>query len=186
MNRMTTEKLTGTTTEAPEIEKAPQRNLKRYLRPILMFIVPALLLLGGGYYWLTSGASVATDNAQVKQDIVSVSPQVNGPVVEVAVKNGDRVKRGQLLFRIDPASYRVALEQAEAQLAAARLSTTQLRTEAAGTGGDITGAQANLQIKQNALARQQALLKQGFKTRSDYEDALNEVRAAETQLSDAR
>src|SRR5204862_4043143 len=43
-----------------------------------------------------------------------------------------------------------------------------------------------LAIKRNALARQQALLKQGFTTRSDYEDALNEVRSAETQLSDAR
>ena len=61
-----------------------------------------------------------------------------------------------------------------------------LRTTAAGTGGDITGAQANLAIKRNALGRQQALLKQGFTTRADYEDALNEVRTAETQLADAR
>jgi membrane fusion protein (multidrug efflux system) len=90
------------------------------------------------------------------------------------------------LFRIDPAPYRVALEQAEAQLAAARLQTTQLRTTAAGTGADITGAAANLQIQRNALARQQALLRQGFTTRAAYEDALNEVRTAETQLADAR
>jgi membrane fusion protein (multidrug efflux system) len=80
----------------------------------------------------------------------------------------------------------VALEQAEAQLANAHLQTQVLRTTAAGTGGDITGAQANLAIKRNALARQQALLRQGFTTRSDYEDALNEVRSAETQLADAR
>jgi len=186
MNRMTTEKLTGTTTEAPEIEKAPRRDLKRYLRPILMFIVPALLLLGGGYYWLTSGASVSTDDAQVKQDIVSVSPQVNGQIVQVFVRDGARVKRGQLLFRIDPQPYRVALEQAEAQLATARLQTHVLQTTAAGTGGDITGALANLQIKRNALGRQQALLNKGFTTRADYEDALNEVRTAETDLSDAR
>src|SRR5205814_4377482 len=57
---------------------------------------------------------------------------------------------------------------------------------AAGTGGDITGAEANLAIKRNALGRQQALLKQGFTTRADYEDALNDVRSADTQLSDAR
>jgi len=151
-----------------------------------MFIVPALLLLGGGYYWLTSGTSVSTDDAQVKQDIVSVSPQVNGQIVQVFVRDGARVKRGQLLFRIDPQPYRVALEQAEAQLATARLQTHVLQTTAAGTGGDITGALANLQIKRNALGRQQALLNKGFTTRADYEDALNEVRTAETDLSDAR
>jgi membrane fusion protein (multidrug efflux system) len=186
MNRMTTEKMTGAAAEAPKIGKARALGAKRFLRPILLFIVPALLLLGGGLYWLTSGSSVSTDDAQVKQDIVSVSAQVNGPVVEVAVRNGAQVKRGDLLFRIDPAPYRVALEQAEAQLAAAKLQTTQLRTQAVGTGADITGAQANLQIKRNALARQQALLKQGFTTRADYEDALNEVRTAETELADAR
>jgi membrane fusion protein (multidrug efflux system) len=185
---MSTEKLTGTEAEAeaPQLEQAPARSMKRYLRPVLMYIVPALLLLGGGYYWLMSGSSVSTDDAQVKQDIVAVSAQVNGPVVQVAVRNGAQVKRGDLLFRIDPAPYHVALEQAQAQLAAAKLQTTQLRTQAAGTGADITGAQANLQIKRNALSRQQALLKQGFTTRTDYEDALNEVRTAETELADAR
>lgn len=186
MNRMTTAKLTGTEAEAPELERAPARSLKRLARPLLMFIVPALLLLGGSYYWLTSGGSVSTDDAQVKQDIVSVSPQVNGQIVAVFVRDGARVKRGQLLFRIDPQPFQVALEQAEAQLANARLQTTQLKTQAAGTGGDIIGSQANLKIKQNALARQQALLKRGFTTRADYDDAFNEVRTAEMQLADAR
>ncbi|MFL6743209.1 MAG: HlyD family secretion protein [Sphingomicrobium sp.] len=186
MNRMTTEKLTGNEAEAPELDRAPAKSLKPFLRPILLFLVPALLILGGGYYWLTGGGSVSTDDAQIKQDIVSVSPQVNGQVVEVLVRNGAQVKRGQLLFRIDPQPYRVALEQAEAQLANARLQTQMLKTQAAGTGGDITGAQANLAIKRNALGRQQALLRKGFTTRADYEDALNEVRSAETQLADAR
>jgi membrane fusion protein (multidrug efflux system) len=151
-----------------------------------MLIVPALLIIGGAYYWLTSGGSVSTDDAQIRQDIVSVSPQVNGQVVQVFVRNGSRVKRGDLLFRIDPQPYRVALEQAEATLAAAQLQTHVLRTTASGTGGDITGAEANLAIKRNALGRQQALLKQGFTTRANYEDALNEVRTAEMQLADAR
>jgi membrane fusion protein (multidrug efflux system) len=104
----------------------------------------------------------------------------------VFVRDGTKVRRGQLLFRIDPAPYRVALEQAEAQLAAAKLSTTQLRTQAAGTGADIVGSQANLKIKQNALGRQTALLTQGFTTRADYDDAYNEVRTAEMQLEDAK
>ena len=194
MNEMKQEKIEGTPTEVDEATAAAVTEAarveepakKRWVRPLLMLIVPALLLLGGVYYWISSSGTVSTDNAAVKQDIVSVSAQVNGPVIAVAVKNGDRVKRGDILFRIDPAPFRVALEQAEAQLAAARLETSQLRTQAAGTGADITGAQANLGIKQNALSRQAALLKRGFTTRADYEDALNEVRSAETSLADAR
>jgi membrane fusion protein (multidrug efflux system) len=194
MNEMKQEKISGEPTAVDErtAEVAAdavgerRKEKRRWLRPVLMLLVPALLLLGGISYWVSSGGTVSTDNASVKQDIVSVSAQVNGPVIAVNVKNGDKVKRGDILFRIDPAPFRVALEQAEAQLAAAHLQTSQLRTQAAGTGADITGAGANLQIKRNALARQAALLKRGFTTRADYEDALNEVRTAETSLADAR
>ena len=187
MNKMATEPMTGTqTAEAPKVKR---RRLPKGLgstRALLMLVVPALLLVLGGYYWLTSGSSVSTDDAQVKQDIVSVSPQVAGPVQKIFVKNGSRVRRGDLLFTIDPAPFRVALEQAQAQLAAAKLQTSVLQTQASGTGADIVGEQANLSIKRNALARQQVLLKQGFTTRADYEDALNEVRTAEQDLADAR
>jgi membrane fusion protein, multidrug efflux system len=182
MNKVSTEKLTGTAVK--KVRRVAGN--KGLLRTMLMLIVPALLVIGGGYYWLTSGGSVSTDDAQVKQDIVSVSAQVTGPMVQVFVRNGSQVKRGDPLFRIDPAPYRVALEQAMAQLAGAKLQTTQLQTTAAGTGADIVGEQANLEIKRNALARQQALLKQGFTTRANYEDALDEVRTAEKDLADAR
>src|SRR3954447_20724377 len=188
MNKMQTEPI------APaDVAEAPKRGRLRnpdggrnWTRTILMLVVPALLVIGGAYMWLTSGGSVSTDDAQIRQDIVSVSPQVNGQVVQVFVRNGSRVKRGDMLFRIDPQPYRVALEQAEATLANARLQTVVLKTTAAGTGGDITGAEANLAIKRNAFGRQQALLKKGFTTKADYEDAMNEVRSAETSLADAR
>src|SRR5690242_9747968 len=186
MNKETALRKGSETAQAPELERVRKTEGRNWTRTILMLIVPALLIIGGGYYWLTSGGSVSTDDSQIRQDIVSVSPQVNGQVVQVLVRNGSRVKRGDLLFRIDPQPYRVALEQAQATLAAAQLQTHVLRTTAAGTSGDITGAEANLAIKRNAFARQQALLKQGFTTKADYEDAMNEVRSAETQLADAR
>ena len=186
MNKMQTEPIAAAeTVEKPKRKRRIPVEKGNWLRTFLMLVVPALLIVGGGYYWLTSGGSVSTDDAQIKQDIVAVSPQVNGQVVQVLVRNGMRVKRGDLLFRIDPQPYRVALENAQAQLATAELQTKVLKTTAAGTGGDIAGAEANLKIKENALARQQALLKQGFTTRADYEDALNEVKTAQTQLSDA-
>ena len=92
MNKMQTETMTGTeAAEAPVKRKRGASPARRaLLRTILMLIVPALLVIGGGYYWLTSGGSVSTDDAQVKQDIVSVSAQVNGPIVQVFVRNGAR------------------------------------------------------------------------------------------------
>jgi membrane fusion protein, multidrug efflux system len=185
MNKMATEPMTGSARSKVR-RKIKLPAGKGALRTILMLIVPAILIIGGGYYWLTSGGSVSTDDAQVKQDIVSVSAQVTGPVASVYVRNGARVKRGDILFRIDPAPFEVALENAEAQLASAELQTTQLRTQAAGTGADITGSEANLKIKQNALDRQTALLKEGFTTRSNYDDALNDVKTAQQQLEDAK
>ena len=110
---MKQEKIEGTPTEVDEATAAAVTGAtvgegpakRRWLRPVLMLIVPALLLLGGVYYWISSGGTVSTDNAAVKQDIVSVSAQVNGPVISVSVKNGDHVKRGDILFRIDPAPF---------------------------------------------------------------------------------
>ena len=195
MNDMKTEtaERPATPEETPEEAAAiaeesyeTRKSKRTRLRRILMLIVPALLVIAGIYLWIASGGSESTDNAQVKTDIVSVTAQVTGPVVEVHVRNGDHVKKGDVLFRIDPAPFKVALEQAQAQLAAAKLQTVQLKTQAAGTSADITGAQANLAIKQNALDRQQALLKKGFTTKADYDDALNEVKTAETDLADAR
>lgn len=185
MNKMATEPMTGTA-ESKVRRRIKLPAGKGALKTILMLIVPALLLIGGGYYWLTSGGSVSTDDSQVKQDIVSVSAQVTGPVASVYVRNGARVKGGDILFRIDPAPYQVALENAEAQLSSAELQTTQLKTQAAGTGADITGSEANLKIKQNALERQTALLKEGFTTRSNYDDAFNDVKTAQQQLEDAK
>ncbi|MEO5612165.1 MAG: HlyD family secretion protein [Sphingomicrobium sp.] len=192
MNEMKQEPLAGApqevdaaTAEVAATAAAP-RAPKRVLRIGLMLIVPLLLVIGLGYYWLASGGSVSTDDSQIKQDIVSVSAQVNGPIIQVAVRNGQSVKQGALLFRIDPAPYRVALEQAQAQFAAAQLQNQLLRSQSAGTGGDIVGSQADLEIKRRALARQTALLKQGFTTRSDYDDAVSEVRKSETDLANAR
>jgi membrane fusion protein, multidrug efflux system len=192
MNEMKRESMEGSPIEIDQttggIAAAAKSKLGRRnaLRLVAMLIVPALLLIAGAYYWIAGADSVSTDNAAVKQDIVSVSAQIAGPVSEVLVENGDVVKKGQILFRVDPAPFRVALEAAEAQLAAAQLETRQLRTQAAGTGADIVGAQADLEIKRRALSRQAALLKRGFTTRSAYDDAVAEVREAETDLADAR
>ena len=152
----------------------------------LMLAVPLLIAAVGLYFYLISGKTVGTDKAYVKQDIVSVSTQVNGPVSEVFVRENERVKFGQPLYRVDPAPTEVALLQAEAQLSAAELQTQLLRVQASGTGADISGAQADLSIQRRALGRQAELLRRGFTTKVRYDDALSEVQKSATALADAR
>ena len=82
------------------------------LRPILMFGVPALMLAAIAYIYLVSGRYVSTDNAYVKADMVSVSPDVGGRIVRVFVAQNQAVKTGEPLLEIDPAPYRLALAEA--------------------------------------------------------------------------
>lgn len=170
--------------DAALAELVPVR--RRWLRAAVIWSVPALLMLAGIGWWLTSGGSESTDNAYVKRDIVSVSAEVSGVVREVYVDENRHVNRGDPLFRIDPEPTEVALQQAEAQLAQARVETTELRTEASGATVDIAGAQDNLGYARRALARQSELLREGFTTRARYDDALHAVQEAEDRLRNAR
>jgi membrane fusion protein (multidrug efflux system) len=170
---------------AAEADEAVQPRKKR-MRLLVMLSVPLLILLVGAYLWLTSGRYVSTDNAYVQQDKVSVSAEVTGPVLEVLVHENQRVKRGDLLFRIDPRPYRIALEQAEAQIAAAQVSVGKLQAEVAGTGADIQGATANVGFAQRAFDRQAELLRRGFTTRAHYDEAQHAVQEARERLANAR
>jgi membrane fusion protein (multidrug efflux system) len=170
-----------TATEAPaELQRKPRKRLA------LMLSVPLIILAVGLYFWLMSGATVSTDNAYVKQDVTAISTQVNGPVVAVYVRENQHVNKGDVLYKVDPAPFEVALHAAQAQLAAARLQTNQLYVQAAGTTADISGAQANLSVAQRAYDRQAELMKSGFTTRAAYDDALNDLAKARTDLANAR
>lgn len=159
---------------------------RRPLRLILMLSVPLILLLVGGYFYLTSGRYVSTDNAYVQQDMVSVAPEVQGIVTEVFVHENQQVRRGQLLFRIDPRPFRIALAQAEAQIAAAQVQVNQLATRSAGTGADIAGAEANLAYQRREFARLQELMRQGWITRTRYDEVQHDVNEAQERLANAR
>jgi membrane fusion protein (multidrug efflux system) len=86
MNKMQTEPMSSdAAAETPKVKRKRKVTDKGWLRTFLMLIGPALLVIGGGYYWLMSGGSVSTVDAQIKQDIVSVSAQVTGPIEQVFV-----------------------------------------------------------------------------------------------------
>ena len=177
-------KMTAVTAEAMGEAVVEQPRNRRRLA--LMLSVPLLIAAVGLYFWLLSGQTVSTDNAYVKQDVTAISTQVNGPVAAVYVRENQHVNRGDVLYRIDPAPFEAALHAAQAQLAAARLQTNQLHVQAAGTSADIRGTEANLAVAQRAFDRQAALMKDGFTTKSAYDDALNELSDARTDLANAR
>ncbi|HTI30848.1 MAG TPA: HlyD family secretion protein [Sphingomonas sp.] len=154
---------------------APRRP---WWRLPLMFGVPLLIIAIGLFFWLTSGHTVSTDNALVDAPVSSVAPEVTGRIVDVRVKENDVVKAGQLLFTIDPAPFRIAVLQAEAALATARVNYAQLQGQALARGADVGSKQADVAANHAAtdlarenLSRQASLLKRGFTTRAAYDAA---------------
>jgi membrane fusion protein (multidrug efflux system) len=168
-----------------DVEAAAPPKKKRWAT-MLMLSVPLLVALVGAWLWLSSGRYVSTDNAYVQQDKIAISAEVTGPIVEVAVRENQRVRKGDLLFRIDPRPYRIALAQAEAQIASARVQVGKLEAETAGTGANIQGATANLGYAERAFARQSELLGRGFTTRARFDEAQHGVQEAKERLANAR
>lgn len=174
----------------PEVQSPPaaetDKPKRRWLRLIALLSVPLLLALVGGYLWLTSGRFVSTDNAYVQQDKVSVSADVGGRIVEVSVRENSHVSKGDLLFRIDPEPYRIAVEQARAALANAQVQVQTLKTEYQGKGADIEGARIAIQAAQEDFGRQSALMARGFTTRASYLNSQHALQQARVQLQNAQ
>ena len=152
---------------------------RRFARLALLGSVPILLAVGATAYYISNDHYVSTDNAYVQQDKVSISAEVGGRIIDVAVHENDVVKAGDLLFRIDPAPYRIAIEQADATIAAAQVRVSSLQTEYQTTGVDIESAREDVAFYEKEYQRQSALMQDGFTTRA-------RLQAAEHALSDAR
>jgi len=171
---------------ADEAAAAAPPSRRRWLRPLLLFGVPLLLAAGALVVYLTGGRYVSTDNAYVQQDMVSVSPDVTGRIVGVNVRENQRVRQGQLLFTIDPEPYRIALAQADADLATARVSVATLATDTGTADADIADARAQIALTQANYDRQATLMKQGFTTRAAFDAATQSVAAARAKLATAQ
>ena len=165
----------------PQIDVATTTNAKprRLGRLALMASVPLVLVGGATAYYIANDHYVSTDNAYVQQDKVSISAEVGGRIIDVAVHENDVVKEGDLLFRIDPEPYRIAIEQANAAIAAAQVRVSALETEFQTTGVDIDSAREDVAFYEKEYQRQSALMQAGFTTRA-------RLQAAEHALSDAR
>ena len=167
-------------------DSPPARAKRRWGRWLVMASVPLALIAIAGYFWLISGLSVSTDNAYVQQDQVSVAAEVGGRIIEVNVGENDMVKEGDILFRIDPAPFEIALAQANAAIASAEVQVAALRTSASGSDVDISAARENIGFAEVTLERQRALMARGFTTKAAFDAAEHAVKQAREELRQAQ
>ncbi len=156
-----------------------------WLRPVLMVSVPLALLAAGGAYYLANDHYVSTDNAYVQQDKVSVAAEVSGKIVEVLVRENQPVKAGQILFRIDPAPYRIAAAQADATIAQAQVRVTTLEADFQSRGVGIDKAREAVAFYTKEYQRQSALMQTGFTTKARLQEAEHALSEARSQLAAA-
>lgn len=164
---------------APPPAPAPRLKRRRGLRTLLMVSVPLILAVGGGYFWVTGGRYQETDNANVRQSKLSVAADQAGRVVEVDIVENGPVKKGDVLFRVDPEPYKIALAQSEASLAAARLSVEQLRAAYSQAVSQQNMAANEVAYMKTLLGRQTELDQKGINTKQALDDAQHELDKAE-------
>lgn len=113
----------------------------------ILFVVGTLVVLYAWRLWPFTSDDRTTENAYVRGQITAMAPQVNGYVTDVLVRDFGKVKRGQLLLKIDDRIYRQQLDQAQAQL---KIATAEL------DNWDQTVAQNAATLRTRIADRQQA------------------------------
>jgi multidrug efflux system membrane fusion protein len=181
------------------VETAGLPNHSKRGRWIALAIIGlAIVLVAGLAIYASSRPS--TDDASIDADIVHVAPEVGGRIIAIAVSENERVRKGSLLFQIDPQPYSLAISQAEAdlRLAEAELSTRRRflatqRSTAVIAADQTRNAQANYGLASRTTQRLGPLTAQGFVPKQQLDqaevtehDAATAVRQAQQQQAAAQ
>jgi membrane fusion protein (multidrug efflux system) len=172
--------------EEDAARKRQQRTLGQRLRWPLMIGGPLVVLAVVAFFVLTGGKFESTDDAYVQAARAAISPSVSGRVIEIDVGENQTVRKGQVLFRLDPADFQVAVAQAEAALAAARFETQGSRAVYDQRNADLAAAQETVAYTQREAARQQALAAAGVATRAQADEAAHDAEQARRQIAVVR
>jgi multidrug resistance efflux pump len=177
--------------EVPEVEQVaappppppatPADPLRRWT--LIIFALGVLLF---GWTLIADRLTPYTADASVRSYVIRVVPEVSGKVIEVAVQDNQFVRTGDLLYRIDPNPFRIAVEQAEARLAAAGQAVG-----ASTAAVDAAQAQLVEEIAQRDNAREQAarvfeLVRTGVFAASKRDEARAQLDSAEAQVKHAQ
>ncbi len=148
-------------------------GLRRYRRFLLMVVLPIVATVGGLAFYLNGGRYVGTDDAYVGAQKVLVTPDISGKIQKVVVKEGQVVKQGDELFEIDPVPFRLAVDEARAQLMQAQATYDNLRANIKIYGDMLNLAQQGVDLKQRDVERKQALVKNNFGSQLDLDNSAN-------------
>ena len=161
------------------------------------FVVVGALVVatagGGGYYWFNREPVLTVTTEAIRERdldaivsasgkiqpkrLVNVSADTPGRVVDLAVNEGDRVKKGQFLLQIDPRSLRTRVDSGTASMQAAQMSLDQMQQA-------VETARVQVEQAKQTLKRQQDLWSKQLTTREALEKAENDVRSAESLLQE--
>lgn len=167
---------------ATTVVKAKPKSRRR----LLMLSLPVALVVGAGAYWINGGRYESTDNSYFHQARIAIASDMSGRLVSVNVKDGQLVKKDAVMFTVDPQPYKLALQQANIAVDAARLQVQQLKGAYQAALAQEKVAEDDAQYQDDQLAKQQALKAKGVSTGSDLDDARNTARRAEETAAVAK
>ncbi len=179
----------------PDAAQEQQKNAEKPRRTLIIGLVAAVLLtlgiLWGVRYYKYSTTHVGTDDAYITGNLVTVSPIIGGTLSSLTVEEGDTVRKGQLIGRLEDSGQLASLRQAQAAYAAARSQIPQaqanLAYEKQVTAAGIQRARAGIAAQQakTSAAQRQATLS-GATVRNQVAQAQSQVRVADAQTAGAQ
>jgi len=163
----------------------PQRALRRrrWRRRFLLTLGPVAVLAVAGYFYLSGGRYVGTEDAYLHSHKIQVSADISARVVQVLVHENEPVKAGQILFELDREPLQIAVEQAKADRDSARNNIKALKASYRQRQQDLGASQANLALATSEFRRRDALVKTGAISQSEYDKARNEYNVAVQQVA---
>jgi membrane fusion protein (multidrug efflux system) len=167
----------------PATATAPAKGKKRsYVRGILLIIGPFVVIAAAAYLYFTAGRFVSTDNAYVKADMAIVSAEVTGPIVNVAVRENQRVKQGEVLFTIDARPFQVSLDRATAQLGAVNDVVESFRASYRQTLEQLAMTRTNAAYEQREFDRLSSLAARKLASEVDVDEAKHKRDVANQEI----
>jgi membrane fusion protein, multidrug efflux system len=134
-------------------------------------IAGVLVVLGGvSAAYLTGGRYVGTDDAYIKAAQLNVTTDVSGLVKSVEVREGQKVEAGDVLFRLDPEPFEIAVANARATLLQAQLTVNALKADYRRALQQVSAQRAIADVAKTTLDRYAALVKQGSIAKTQWDD----------------
>jgi membrane fusion protein (multidrug efflux system) len=154
----------------PGTDKVRRLRRRDWIRRGLFALLP-LVLLVGAYFYVTGGQVMSTDDAYVQADKVGISTDVSGIVQDVAVKDNQHVDAGQVLYRLDPRQFQIALDNSKANLAQIALSIEAMKQDYKRMLSDTAAQQAQVDLDQTNYDRSAMLLKTATVSQAVFDQA---------------